>query len=217
MFKGIRSRAHSQVGSLTSSSILQFALVIILLGSGFTLARRYDVEFALNRSPHELDPESEYIPRYRRENGPQLVMAYVGSSTCGWSNTPGLPHAVESIKLQLAKYAKERGWSFKAVGVALDWSPELGFEHLTKFGRFDEISAGYNWGNTFAARYLWSDDTTEPMTPQVLVYKRFYVAPKDSTDELYFGERDRLLLVTKPGRQAIVEWADSGAVLPEGR
>ncbi|MGH7483907.1 MAG: hypothetical protein ACRELV_17290 [Longimicrobiales bacterium] len=142
-------------------------------------------------------------------------MVYIGSSVCASSNQPHLPQSIETIKIRLARLARERGMSFKAVGIALDWAPAPGIEHLAKFGLFDEVSAGYNWGNTLALRYLWSEAPARASTPQVVVYQRELIAPTDSGDVLHYAELERRRLVAKIGSGDIIEWAASGVQLPK--
>lgn len=160
------------------------------------------------------DPASAYTPRYRRETGPQLVMIYFGSSGCAASNQPALPEAVEALKIRLAGFAEQQEMSFVSIGVALDWNPERGVEHLSKFGRFDEISAGYNWGNTLGLRYMWSEESVTPTTPQVVVYRRLFIAPVDSAGPPYYGESDLELLGAVSGVDRIEEWVQSGSAWP---
>lgn len=192
------------------------AAVLVAVGFGLTRASHLKVNLTGVLRPQASG--SRYVPRYVAAPGPQLVMVYVGSSACVWSNEPLLPKTVEAIKLRLTAEASRRGWSFKAIGVAIDWSTEHGIEHLRKFGTFDEVSSGSNWGNSLALLHLWDDSApTEPATPQVLVYERVFVTPSDTSDILWYGERDRRLLTTRIGSRAIAQWADSGAVVAEAR
>lgn len=185
---------------------------VVLFTTGIALSRGYDFEFQIHKLNARPDT-SAYTPDYTRRSGAQLVMVYFGSASCGWSNRPSLPDAVETIKRELAAQAEEQGMTFKAVGVALDWSPESGIAHLGKMGRFDEISAGYNWGNTLALRHIWSDAFAAPRTPQILVYRQDFVAPEDEASELHYAAVGQELLMTKFGFQTITDWAESGAGL----
>lgn len=200
-----------------SRRALSVGAATLLFAGGVALSYAYDIQLTLAPSARRSDLNSVYVPKYERAAGPQLVMVYLGSSTCRWSNQAPLPDAVEKIKLRLARYAEERGMSFRAVGVAFDWSPELGLEHLAQFGLFDEVSAGYNWGNALGLRYFWSDEPIRPATPQILVYERIFIAPQDSGDVLWYGEKDRRNLVSEAGVTAITNWAQSGIAIPAGR
>lgn len=187
--------------------------VFSLFTVGVLLAQSYDIEVSVDPVAPLSDSSSNYQPSYDRQPGPQLVMTYFGSSTCGWSNEAALPDAVEDIKIELARYAQRRGLAFKAVGVALDWVPERGLDHLAEFGQFDEVSAGYNWGNGVALRDLWANPPPTIATPTIVVSQRQFIAPLDSTDVLDFGERERRNLLRKTGLDEITEWAQAGAPL----
>lgn len=188
-----------------------------MFGIGWAFSSQVDFVFEVRRSsPLGNASGDAYQPRYRREAGRQLVMVYVGSQSCGASNHESLPAAVEAIKLRLANYAATHELSFKAEGVALDWSPERGLDHLGRFGLFDELSAGYNWGSSSALKYLWADGQVDPVTPQILVYEREFIAPRDTTDILLYEERNRRRLAVASGPREIMDWADAGAISPGG-
>jgi len=197
---------------------IQTLVVIALFAVGWSVANEFDVRVDVRRSgPVGVAVEGAYQPSYKRVGGRQLVMAYVGAASCGWSNQEVLPPAVETLKRRLAEYAEASGMSFMAVGVALDWVPERGVGHLSKFGLFDEISVGYNWGNGYALDLVWSDAAVPTATPQVLVYEREFIAPGDSSDTLLYAENERKRLAAATGLQQILEWAETGTVFPEIR
>jgi hypothetical protein len=75
-----------------------------------------------------------YLPAHRRVAGPQIEMVYVGGSDCAGSNQPGFPKAVDRLKKRLAMAARARGMSFRAVGLAVEWSVQKGEAHLNKLG-----------------------------------------------------------------------------------
>lgn len=157
------------------------------------------------RAPLEGTSET-YVPAYQHQPGGQLVMVYIGSSRCGYSNLPGLPRAVEDIKLHLKEEAEARGMSVKTVGVAIDWSTSAGMDHLSKFGSFDEVAAGSNWGSDSALRYLWSDEGIPAATPLILLYSRQYTAPADTIQNRY-GEQARRTILVLRGSEEIIDWA----------
>jgi hypothetical protein len=97
---------------------------------------------------------SEYPTPFRPNPGPQLEMVFIGESQCPWSSHPDLAQAISATTRRLALLADSLGMSFRTIGVALDWSPRVGFEYLTGIGWFDEMSLGYNWGNSMALRYF---------------------------------------------------------------
>lgn len=185
-----------------------FAGALVIFLTGVVLSRGYDLEFQIRKIGSRADT-TVYTPDHTRRSGEQLVMVYFGSASCAWSNQPSLPDAVETIKRSLAVRAEEQGMTFKAVGVALDWSPEQGIAHLEKMGRFDEISAGYNWGNTLALQHIWSDAFAAPTTPQILVYTRVFVAPEGEGSPLQYEATLKEVVITKSGLDAIQEWVDA--------
>lgn len=153
-----------------------------------------------------------YVPLLRSAPGPQLVMVYFGAASCAASNQEGLPEAVETLKVRLARLARERELPFVVVGAALDWRPEIGVEHLAKFGRFDEIAAGYNWGNSLGVKYMWENRSIRPSTPQVAVYRRVFTTPLDSAGPSAYGDTDLELIATAPGADRIQEWVDTDEI-----
>jgi hypothetical protein len=190
----------------------------LLFATGLVLSHHYDVSVDIVPSMRALEGSFGYQPLYVLEPGEQLVMVYIGSSTCGWSNDPALPGAVEELKVRLSQDAVERGVSFKAVGVAVDASPDDGMEHLSRFGKFDELAAGYGWANSSAARYLGSSGAARLATPQIVVLTQVLVVPDgadtDVLDEHFFRETGQSLLAAVAGTDRILQWADSPLKLP---
>jgi hypothetical protein len=204
----------SRIRSISTRAIYA-AGAILLFGVGAAFSNQYTLRVDLERRAGSLGGHSGYRPSHQLEVGEQLVLVYVGSSTCFWSNQPELADAVKEAKARVAEDAEARGWSFQAHGVALDWSTERGIEHLSGLGSFDEVSAGSNWGNSFALNHLWPDPSELPSTPMVVVYRRTFVAPRSEEDEMTYAERGRVLLEAKRGLPEITEWAHAGAPLSE--
>lgn len=189
------------------------AILLFTVGAG--LSHRFSVSLEIERRGGSTDPESVYQPSYAVEPGEQLLLVYVGSSTCYWSNQPELVGAVNEAKLLLSEHADALGWSFQAQGVALEWSTDRGIDHLSAFGAFDEVWAGNNWGNSFALDHLWRDPSVTPGTPLILVYRRTFVAPLGAEDAMAYAERNRALLVVNRGPLEITEWVAAGAPVPD--
>ena len=196
------------------TTVRYIAVASVLFAAGFVASQRSRVELRLRTVP-TWDPASSYVPRYRSETGEQLVMIYFGAAACPGSNQPALPRAVEALKMRLAGLAEQEAMSFVSIGVALDWSPEKGIEHLSKFGHFDEVAAGYNWGNSLALRYMWSEKRVATATPQVVVYKRFFTVPVDSGGPTRYGESNLEFVAGATGLPAILAWAHSGRMWPD--
>lgn len=185
-------------------------VAIAAFAAGHTLSRNFELEVTRTAAR---DPEA-YKPLYEAVFGPQVEMVYIGSSRCPWSNLPQVPGLVEGAKRSLRSAAARENTGFRAVGIAMDWVPEQGIGHLAKIGHFDEISTGYNWGNTLALRYLWTDGPPVIATPQVLVFRRYVQMPHDSTQPVHYGETDRVRVLSIAGFEALAEWAEAGYPLP---
>jgi hypothetical protein len=105
-------------------------------------------------------------------SGPQLVMVFIASSTCAGVNDPALRDAVRRVRNGLQHEAGRRDQTFVTIGVSLDTSIDVGVALLRRFGRFDEISVGYNWLNGAAVKYVWHDMPGAASMPQILVIER---------------------------------------------
>lgn len=66
--------------------------------------------------------------------GREMMVVYLGSSTCGASQTPGLPEGFRRMREQLYQKAGERGLRPVMVGVATDWDLAAGQRFLGEFG-----------------------------------------------------------------------------------
>ena len=141
--------------------------------------------------------------------GPELVFVYVGSSSCTWSTDPALPPALERLKVDLAEFARERAWGFRATGIAVDWQTAQGVGYLDDFGLFDEISVGYNWQNSTLVKYAW-DEGIHPATPAVLIYTQELVLEGGDLDPMRIAEEGRTLLLHRTGLEAIRTLAEIG-------
>ena len=100
------------------------------------------------------------------------------------------------------------GQQFRAIGVALDWSPSMGLSYLSQFGAFDELNVGHNWFGLGAQGLIWADTTGRPAIPQLLVYRQ---RVEMTGSRAAFGPRTVLRQLV--GADSIVTWARSGAVL----
>lgn len=87
----------------------------------------------------------------------ELLAIFIGSEACGASRDPTIPAAVKRVHEALRRQVAVKGGRFGSIGIALDWSPEMGVAFLSKIATFDEIMAGRNWIGTGAVRYVWKD------------------------------------------------------------
>ena len=114
---------------------------------------------------------NESLLQAEKEN---VVMVYIGSSTCNYSNDKRLPSIVENIKSKVLKLALSENKGFTTIGIAIDWNIQDGFNHLNKIGNFNEILVGNNWFNHGSSKYFFNDSLSIPGTPQILLIKRSY-------------------------------------------
>ena len=152
----------------------------------------------------------EYVPSYGTIPEKELVMVFIGSSTCGFSNDSSLPKLIEKAKLQLHDKATDQGWSFSTVGVAIDWVTSDGIDHLNKFGYFDEVMTGRKWHGTGANIYL-NDIHGISATPQILVLAR---NSEQSSDEGGKPVARETPVYRIAGLKQIDNWLSRGLPLP---
>jgi len=155
-----------------------------------------------------------YSPRHATVAGPQLVMIYFGSAHCGWSNDRAIPGLVERIELTALQRADSLGWSFEAIGVAVDWVPREGLEHLRKTGEFDEVAAGANWANALVMKYFGERQPDPVATPQVLVVRRNVVKPTSAEGTFNYSAHNEQVLVRKLGVFELQRWVEDGVPIP---
>lgn len=140
--------------------------------------------------------------------GEEIVLVYVGSSKCAWSNAEELPRIVDGLKQELLARARRAEKGFTAIGVAQDAVAANGVNHLLRFGEFDEIIAGRGWANTAIQKYVYGDLPGPAGTPQVLVVAR--TLGHETGHVIVAEER---ILTRMVGLNEISEWAAAGAPL----
>lgn len=141
------------------------------------------------------------------ESGFQLLLVYVGRSDCRWCNDASLPKLLETARQRMSAVAADLGIGFATVGVAVDAPPEVGFDHLSEVGGFDQIAAGYGWGNDLALKYLWTDDATFPIaTPTLFVFRRKITVPAETNSALSYREDELVRVSTFRGLESIRLW-----------
>jgi hypothetical protein len=148
---------------------------------------------------------NSYEPRTEAAEGTQLVAVYLGADWCGPCHLPKNKQAVKKMKTVFSEIADEHSWSFKAVGLALDWSIEDGYEFLQENGAFDEVILGDNWRNLGVETYIWSADEVQAAIPQVVVYKQ---EVNQTESGIEFGERDN---VKRFSMEELRDWLEAGA------
>lgn len=150
-----------------------------------------------------------YRPAQPAAPGTQLLLVFIGSSTCKYSSAADLAEMVEGAKMKVAAEAKQRGVGYKVIGVAIDSDFRRGVHFLKRFGYFDEVTSGSGRFNTAFVKYVYDEMPGEAATPQILVIERS-ITEKDGDVSV---SEERLLRRVR-GRAAIGRWTEGGAVLP---
>jgi hypothetical protein len=189
---------YSRLISAARRAATVFAM-LILVGIGAWLATRYDLSISLEPvAVAGAATGGSYQPAYQRIEGPQLVLLFVGSSTCSASADPALPDLIERLKLRVAEYADRNGLTFWASAIAADWLPAQGLRFLEPFGSFDEVTVGGNWMGHGLVRQTW-DHGLQPATPGVYILKRELVVEEGSLHLARLGLDDEHLLIHRQG------------------
>lgn len=156
--------------------------------------------------PVGLRGRESYTPSGTLSSGTEVVLVYVGSSTCAWSNVPRLPKLVEELKLTLQARAKSEGKTFFTVGVARDLESDRGLRHLEDFGTFDEVMSGGSWINTGILKYIFDDLPGPAATPQLVLLERLVEVREGN-----YSIVDERILARAVGLEEIDEWGASWA------
>lgn len=152
---------------------------------------------------------SQYAPASSAEPGEEVLLVYLGSSSCYWSNAPGFPSLVRKLKVDYQRRVHSSGAAFAAVGIARDRNAATGMKHLRKFGAFDEAITGHGWFNEGVRRYVYEDLPGPAGTPQIIVVRRTLEVEGDQRS--IANER---VLARKVGLTEIEEWVEAGAPVP---
>lgn len=151
----------------------------------------------------------------KTQNESELVLIYIGCSTCAAANHQQLPSAIKKLKLKLDNYASENDLVFHSIGVSKEVNLTQELEYLSKFGSFSEISIGKNWSNNIILKYIWDDFGGRAVVPQIIVTKRDYQRITSATNGTFYrGIADEKILLTKYGPNSIINWLNLDAPLP---
>lgn len=195
---------------MPSNWVSRLAIIGVTAGiCGLTFRLGSSDATGLNKRLQEWSKQGEYQPSAALFDTTEILMVYIGSSTCGPSNTPGLDETIERLKLATQSRARGRGLTFATMGIARDRNVGAGLEHLAKFGAFDELSAGRGWYNMGLVKYLYEEVPGTAATPQVLVVQRRVLGG------LTRGYGPERVLARKVGVKEILDWEAAGAPLPK--
>jgi hypothetical protein len=202
-----------------SKKVISWILVVFVSVSCGALLSRINgisvVPTATKTANGLSDTHTTYVPSTRYVKGHEIVMVYIGSSTCGFANSPEMPEVIERIKLALQMKSLARESAFSAIGVSIDWDVSDGIGHLAKFGTFDEIMTGRKWQGHGGRQFFWDAlPSSIRSTPQVLVIERMADSPSLEPRNQGYQISNETILTRKTGAKAISDWLERGTPLP---
>lgn len=139
----------------------------------------------------------------RPQAGTEFLAIFVGSSTCGASEFPGLVEAVQRIRMKLRSKTAKENKLFISIGVALDQDPWVGIKFLEQFGPFDEVLSGGSWLNTGSLAYILRDFPSRRAIPQLILVERDVMIESQSIASV-----TEQLVGRRVGADAIVSFAE---------
>lgn len=150
-----------------------------------------------------------YTPEYKFNDGDEIALIYITSAYCRFSTSPEMPELIERAKLRARDEAIDNGANFAAIGVVVDWNVKDGFNHLSKFGEFDEVMVGRNWFNTGARKFIYADTTIERgSVPQLVIVSRVNDIQVNETRNIY-NIKEQNIVARFRGADEIKEYANN--------
>lgn len=201
------------LGSVVSNNRWWFLSACVLITSFFVLgiSGKFQLIPIVEVYWPEKSTEIGYVPSYEKASGKELVMVFIGSSACAYSNHEALPKLIEDAKLKLQRKSAEQGWAFNVIGVSVDWRTSDGVAHLSRFGHFDEIMTGRKWHGTGADIYSRKFPGINA-TPQIFVFARDYT---QNAEEAIAPAPKEISIYRVVGLLPIENWLKRGCPLPQ--
>jgi hypothetical protein len=149
----------------------------------------------------------------------EVLAVLISSSSCAGNAVDGFDAAVREMKDVLSARADSLGYSFSAIGVAVDWDVETGVRYLLQgvstsgeldFGPWGEIAVGRDWLNSASSLFALERGARWLAVPQVFILERT-VIPQETHVAV---TAPRLLLQVSSGDE-IVTWAEGGFPVPD--
>lgn len=161
--------------------------------------------------------EDPYLGRTVIDHKEELVFIYITSPGCGYCSSPTVANTVINLKNELSKKADSLNIGYLTMGIAVAWDGENGYEHLSKFGKLDEILIGNNWFGTGGLKYLFEEIPGRPGVPQVLLTHRIYDATEaeDGSISNLGGVVSEKELIRYIGSNRLEEWLEEGVRIPD--
>lgn len=141
--------------------------VILLILISYSIPRVIYSEKTLS-DLNILKPSSNMVPQGESE----LVIIYIGSSSCAASNIEELISPIKELKEKVSKHANYLNTGFHSIGVSKDQVSIEELKHLSKHGTFNEVIIGKSWSNLGVLKYIYNDFQGPPQIPQIIITKR---------------------------------------------
>lgn len=149
-----------------------------------------------------------YTPNYDNDNIQEIILIYIGSSRCKFSNSKKLYKSVDAIKSLINDKATKNNVGFTTIGIAAELHPTSGINHLNNFGYFDEVISGNGWSNNGIIKYA-GEMGVEASTPQIILTYRRY------SESRRFNIIEEKIVSSLKGERQILNWHEKGAPLPQ--
>jgi len=201
---------------MRKKTVLVLGIVTFLIAFSFTLfIISNDSRAGINISSIYNSGQDQFLaPTEMKET--EILMIYIGSSTCGFCKDERLPGYISDIRTELWERVRSSSpkneLSFFTMGISKDWDVEGGLNHLIEMGPFHEVMTGKSWNNTGLSRYVYENFPGEAATPQIVVTEREYYSITGSITS-YRGIKNERILTRKIGLDEIKEWSNNGVKL----
>ena len=131
------------------------------------------------QTPLPIAPASDRSAGYRESTvanpdqvHTELLVIFVGSSSCTFSDPPELKELLGSATAAVSLQAVGERVDVYTVGFAVDEPASVGASYLTEVGVFDEIVTGRGWDGVFGDLVLGQRLGAVKVTPQLLIVDR---------------------------------------------
>lgn len=141
------------------------------IGGGFLLLAMGVVFALLLRRSFAVPSQPTIQSAARPKSGSELVLVFIGASTCGACQSPEVARALRAIAKDVRTRAAMEGSGFATEGITTDTDLERGIRFLSDMHMFDEIVAGRGWLNSGAMRWIWTSGG-RAAEPQVILVRR---------------------------------------------
>lgn len=145
----------------------------------------------------------------------ELLIVYIGSTTCSWSNAPELATSFRVIVDSLRQRAAAEGLFASVIGVDLDARVGREMQHLAHLGPFDQLSLGGGFANELGLQATWGDfaGPSGTPTPQVIVLRRGLRKVSRRGEPLVLRVDRPDVIARHVGLSEILAWVDGGVIL----